>query len=102
VIRSPRMHGWPERLPGSIMMRDVTLREYHRAQSGSAGESISRPALRNFRRRTLATQLAGGARVPNLKDQISGILVNISKRCRQRHFAITTELSNGPTAQMPL
>lgn len=26
------MHGWPERLPGSIVIRGVMLREYHRAR----------------------------------------------------------------------
>src|SRR5260370_627004 len=29
VMRSPRIHGWPERLPGSIVMRGLMLRGYH-------------------------------------------------------------------------
>ena len=27
VMRSPRIHGWPERLPGSIVMRGASLED---------------------------------------------------------------------------
>jgi hypothetical protein len=30
VMRRPRIHGWPERFPGSMLMRELILREYHR------------------------------------------------------------------------
>src|SRR5690348_7587722 len=30
VMRNPRTHGWPERLPGSMVMRVLILRAYHR------------------------------------------------------------------------
>src|ERR1035441_10409438 len=29
VMRNPRTHGWPERLPGSSVMREVMPQTYH-------------------------------------------------------------------------
>jgi hypothetical protein len=36
LIRNPRTHGWPERLPGSIVMREIILRAYHWASTSTS------------------------------------------------------------------